>query len=94
LRKNREHSANTLHDTHNYNLKKYRLRLSVYELTKLIAPNNIGIVHVRDYEDSMKWLSNAAHLKVNLQIPHKLTEDKKTDYGLEYGNFPDRLRPV
>lgn len=28
------------------------LRLAVYELTKLIAPNNVSVVRIRDYEDS------------------------------------------
>ena len=38
------------------------MRLAVYELTKLIAPNNVSVVRMRDYEDSMKWLNDAAKL--------------------------------
>ncbi len=74
----------SLHDPRNYNLKKHMVRLAVYELTKLIAPNNVSIVRMRDYEDSMKWLSDASKLKLNPQIPRKLAEDKKpvTDWQL------------
>ncbi|KAA6335081.1 hypothetical protein EZS27_016642 [termite gut metagenome] len=74
----------SIHDPRNYNLKKHLLRLAVYELTKLIAPNNVSVVRMRDYEDSMKWLSDAAKLKLNPQIPRKLAEDKKpiTDWQL------------
>ena len=74
----------SLHDPRNYNLKKHMVRLAIYELTKLIAPNNVSVVRMRDYEDSMKWLSDAARLKLNPQIPRKLAEDKKpvTDWQL------------
>jgi hypothetical protein len=72
------------HDPRNYNLKKHMVRLSIYELTKRIAPNNVSVIRVKDYEDSMKWLSDAAKLKLNPQIPRKLAEDKKpvTDWQL------------
>lgn len=67
----------TLGDPRNYNLKKHMLRLSIYELTKLIAHNNVSVVRVKDYEESMKWLSDASKLKINPQIPRKLDEEKK-----------------
>lgn len=44
----------SLHDPRNYNLKKHMVRLAFYELTKLIASNNVSVVRVRVYEDSMK----------------------------------------
>ncbi|MBF0575509.1 hypothetical protein [Dysgonomonas sp. GY617] len=74
----------SLHDNRSYNLKKHMVRLAIYELTKLIAPNNVSVVRMRDYEDSMKWLSDAAKLKLNPQIPRKLAEDNKpvTDWQL------------
>ena len=74
----------SLHDNRNYNLKKHMVRLAIYELAKLIAPNNVSVVRMRDYEDSMKWLSDASKLKLNPQIPRKLAEDKKpvTDWQL------------
>ena len=72
------------HDPRNYNLKKHMVRLALYELTKLIAPNNVSVVRMRDYEDSMKWLNDAAKLRLNPQIPRKLDATKKpvTDWQL------------
>lgn len=72
------------HDPRNYNLKKHMVRLAVYELTKLIAPNNVSVVRMRDYEDSMKWLNDASKLRLNPQIPRKLDETKApvTDWQL------------
>lgn len=60
------------------------VRLAIYELTKQIAPNNVSVVRMRDYEDSMKWLMDASKLKLNPQIPCKLAEDNKpiTDWQL------------
>lgn len=60
------------------------VRLALYELTKLIAPNNVSVVRMRDYEDSMKWLNDAAKLRLNPQIPRKLDATKKpvTDWQL------------
>ena len=74
----------SLHDPRNYKLKKHMVRLAVYELTKLIAPNNVSAVRMRDYEDSMKWLNDAAKLRLNPQIPRKVDETKKpvTDWQL------------
>lgn len=74
----------SLHDPRNYNLKKHMVRLAIYELTKLISPNNVSVVRMRDYEDSMKWLNDAAKLRLNPQIPRKVDETKKpvTDWQL------------
>lgn len=60
------------------------VRLAVYELSKPIAPNNVSIVRMRDYEDSMKWLNDAAKLRLNPQIPRKVDETKNpiTDWQL------------
>ena len=73
-----------LNDPRNYNIKKHMVRLAVYELTKLVAPNNIGVVRLRDQEESMKWLYDASKLRLNPQIPRKLAEDKQpvTDWQL------------
>ena len=72
------------HDPRNYNLKKHMVRLAVYELAKLVAPNNVSVVRMRDYEDSMKWLNDASKLRLNPQIPRKLDEMKApvTDWQL------------
>lgn len=74
----------TLHDNRNYNLKKHMVRLAIYELTKLIAPNNVSTIRVKDYEESLKWLYDASKLKLNPQIPRKLEKDKKpvTDWQM------------
>jgi len=74
----------TPHDPRNYNIKKHMVRLALYELTKLIAPNNVSVVRLRDYEDSMKWLADAARLRLNPRIPRKVAEDDKpvTDWQL------------
>ena len=71
-------------DPRNYNLKKHMVRLALYELTKLIAPNNVSVVRERDHEDSMKWLYDASKLRLNPQIPRKVAEDNKpvTDWQL------------
>ncbi len=39
---------------------------------------------MRDYEDSMKWLNDAAKLRLNPQIPRKVDETKNpiTDWQL------------
>lgn len=81
------------HDPRNYNLKKHMVRLAIYELTKLIAPNNVSVVRLRDYEDSMKWLSDAARLKLNPKIPRKLSEDKKEVMDWQLGTFQTDLNP-
>lgn len=60
------------HDPRNFNLKKHMVQLSLYELHKLISPNNISQVRIDDYEHSMKWLKDASRLKLNPQIPRKV----------------------
>ena len=73
-----------LGDPRNYNIKKHMVRLAVYELTKLVAPNNVSVVRMRDYEDSMKWLNDASKLRLNPQIPRKLADNNQpiTDWQL------------
>ena len=83
----------SIHDPRNYNLKKHMVRLAIYELTKLIAPNNISVVRIRDYEDSMKWLSDAAKLKLNPQIPRKLDKDKKPILDWQLATFQTYYDP-
>lgn len=82
-----------LHDPRNYNLKKHMLRLAVYELTKLIAPNNVSVVRLRDYEDSMKWLNDAAKLRLNPQIPRKLARDKQPVMDWQLATFQTNYDP-
>jgi hypothetical protein len=53
------------------------LRMSVYELHKLISPNNVSQVRITDYETTLQWLKDASKLRINPQIPRKLDEDNK-----------------
>lgn len=64
-------------DPRNANLKKHILRLAVYELHKLISPNNVSSARITDYETSIAWLRDASKLRINPQIPRKLDEDHK-----------------
>ena len=82
-----------LHDPRNYNLKKHMIRLAVYELTKLIAPNNVSVVRMRDYEDSMKWLNDASKLRINPQIPRKIAEDNKPVTDWQMATFQTSYDP-
>ena len=72
------------HDPRNPNVKKHMLRLAVYELTKMISPNNVSSARIADYEASIKWLEDASRLRINPQIPRKIDEEKKpvTDYAI------------
>lgn len=81
------------HDPRNYNLKKHMVRLALYELTKLIAPNNVSVVRLRDYEDSMKWLGDAAKLRINPQIPRKLDETEKPVADWQLATFQTDYDP-
>ena len=80
-------------DPRNYNLKKHMVRLALYELAKLIAPNNVSVVRVRDYEDSMRWLSDAAKLRLNLQIPRKVAGDNKPVMDWQMATFQSDYDP-
>lgn len=72
------------HDPRNANLKKHILRLAIYELHKLISPNNVSSARITDYEVSIQWLRDASKLRINPQIARKLDEYKKpiTDWQL------------
>lgn len=81
------------HDPRNFNIKKHLIRLAMYELTKLIAPNNVSAIRMKDYEDSMKWLNDAAKLKLNPQIPRKLAEDNKPVMDWQLATFQTDYDP-
>lgn len=66
-----------LHDPRNPNLKKHMLRLADYELHKLISPTNVSQSRITDYEASLRWLRDAAGLKLSPGIPRKTACDKK-----------------
>ena len=64
-------------DPRNPNIKKHLIRLSLYELHKLISPNNISSARITDYETSIAWLKDANRCRINPQIPRKLDEEHK-----------------
>lgn len=83
----------TVGDPRNFNLKKHMVRLAIYELTKLIAPNNVSVVRLKDYEDSMRWLNDASKLKLNPQIPRKLAVDNKPITDWQLATFQTEFNP-
>lgn len=64
-------------DPRNSNVKKHMLRLAIYELHKLISPNNVSSARITDYETSISWLRDAARLRINPHIPRKLDDEQK-----------------
>ena len=73
-----------LHDPRNPNVKKHMLRLAIYELHKLVSPNNVSSARITDYETSIMWLRDASRMKINPQIPRKLDDEHKpvTEYAI------------
>lgn len=80
-------------DPRNQSIKKHMVRIAIYELSKRIAPNNVSIVRVKDYEDSMKWLSDAAKLKLNPRIPRKLDVNNKEVLDWQIATFQTEFDP-
>lgn len=69
------------------------VQLALYELHKLISPNNISTVRVDDYEHSMQWLKDANRLKLNPQIPRKLDEKKLPLTDWQMATFQTEYNP-
>lgn len=65
------------HDPRNRNLIKHISRIAVYELHKLISPNNVSTIRIEDYKGSMQWLRDAAKLRINPQIMRRLDYEGK-----------------
>ena len=66
-----------LHDPRNGNIKKHLVRMALYELCKLVSPNNVSSARITDYETSIVWLRDANRCKINPQLPRKLDEENK-----------------
>jgi hypothetical protein len=81
------------HDPRNYNLKRHMVQLALYELHKLISPNNVSSVRVDDYEHSMQWLKDAARLKLNPQIPRKVDRENKPVTDWQMATFQTEYNP-
>ena len=71
-------------DPRNYNLKRHMVQLALYELHKLVSPNNVSQMRVDDYEHSMQWLKDANRLKLNNQILRKVNSrcEELTDWQM------------
>lgn len=61
-----------INDPRNFNLKKHMLHLAIYELHKLISPNNVSNLRINDYNSSIQWLKDASTFKLNPQIERKI----------------------
>ncbi len=83
----------THRDPRNFNLKKHMVRLAVYELTKLIAPNNVSTARVKDHDDSMRWLHDASKLRINPQIPRKVADDRREVMDWQLATFQADYNP-
>lgn len=80
-------------DPRNLNLKKHIVRIAVYEIHKLISPNNVSSVRISDYEESMRWLRDAQKLRINPQIPRKLDENNKPLTDWQIATFQREYNP-
>lgn len=71
-------------DPRNMNLIKHMVRLSLYELSKNLAPNMISQTKIQDYMDSMQWLRDCNKCKINPTIPRKKDEkgENATDWAI------------
>ena len=65
------------HDPRNPNIKKHMIKIALYELHKLISPNNVSTARITDFEATMQWLHDANRCKINPQIQRKLDLEKK-----------------
>lgn len=81
------------HDPRNYNLKRHMVQLALYELHKLISPNNISTVRVDDYDHTMQWLKDAGRLKLNPQIPRKVDHRKEPVTDWQMATFQTSYDP-
>lgn len=75
------------HDPRNPNVKKHMLRLAVYELTKMISPNNVSSARITDYENSIEWLRDASRMRINPMIPRKLDEKNQPETDFAVATF-------
>jgi hypothetical protein len=73
-----------LSDPRHPNLKKHMLRMAIYELYKLVSPTNLSNVRLTDYQTSITWLRDASRLKINPQLPRRMTPENKpvTDFAI------------
>lgn len=80
------------HDSRNPNIKKHIIKIALFELHKLISPNNVSTALITDYEATMQWLRDA-RCKINPQILRKLDEEKKPDSEIAMATFQRDYNP-
>lgn len=81
------------HDPRNANVKKHMIKIALYELHKLISPNNVSSARIADFEATMQWLHDANRCKINPQIPRKLDEEKKPVSEIAMATFQRDYNP-
>lgn len=89
-----EHKNIIEDDPRNPNIIRHMLRIAIYELHKLISPTNISQVRINDYNESIQWLKDASHLKLDPQIERKIDERDNTPVtNFEVATFAAPLDP-
>lgn len=81
------------HDPRNPNIKKHMVRLALYELFKLISPNNVSEVRITDYTTSIQWLRDASKLRINPHIPRKVDECERPITDWQVATFRKDFDP-
>lgn len=84
----------TPHDPRNYNLKKHMVRLALYELTKLIAPNNVRRGSDAGLRRFDEVTCGCGEVAVESADPPKSGGGQQACDGLATCYVPDGLRPV
>lgn len=81
------------HDPRNINIKKHMIKIVLYELHKLISPNNVSTARITDYNATMQWLHDANRCKINPQITRKLDDEKKPISEIAMATFQKDYDP-
>ena len=59
------------HDPRNMTIKNHMVKIAAYEMAKQVSPNNVGVVRMKDYEDTMVWLNRASALRITPDIKRR-----------------------
>jgi len=90
----KEHKNLIEDDPRNPNIIRHTLRIALYELHKLISPTNVSTVRINDYNESIQWLRDASHFKLDPQIPRKLDkEDNQPTTSFQVATFAAPMDP-
>lgn len=74
----------TLSDPRNFSLREHMLKIAVYQLTKQLAPNNVSVARIKDYEETMVWLNKASKLQIapNIERKHNEAGEETTEWAV------------